>query len=158
MWIRGQQTISEVFGVSVETIVTWQREGFPVAVHGGPGVPNEYDTAECIAWMLERELRKIREESPNDRLSRVKADAIEMDNAERRKRLIPVDQIEPKLRAAMVLARESWMDVVPRLARAVRSAESYEAAEALQEAAHVEQLMRMSRWRDSQSLDEEGPD
>lgn len=117
MRIIGQESIADVFGVAPKTIVEWQEQGFPVAQRGGPGVPSEYETKECIIWMVERELRKIREEKPQDRLARVQADKIEMENAERRGMLIPADQLEPKLKAAFVFAREGWLDAVRRLAR-----------------------------------------
>jgi phage terminase Nu1 subunit (DNA packaging protein) len=157
MRVVGQSGIADLFGVSRETIDNWQQAGLPVEVRGGPGVPSEYDSRACIAWMLERELRKVREESPNDRLARVKADAIEMDNAERRKLLIPADQLEPKLRAAMVLAREAWMDAVPRAARAARAAADDDAAEALLADEFSAFLTRVSRWRDADVMDEDEP-
>lgn len=155
MRITGQENIAAVFGVAPKTIVEWQEQGFPIAERGRPGVPSVYESADCIRWYVERELRKVREESPHDRLARLKADAIEMDNAERRKLLVPADQIEPKLRAAMVLAREGWMDAVPQAVRKARAAESDEAAEAVLEAEFAQFLTRISRWRDAEALDEE---
>ena len=117
MRIIGQERIAEVFGVAPKTIVEWQEQGFPIAVRGGPGVPSEYESAACITWLVERELRKIRDERPQDRLARVQADKIEMENAERRGLLIPAEQLEPKLKAAFVAAREAWLDSAQRLAR-----------------------------------------
>lgn len=117
MNIVGQETIATVFGVAPKTIVDWQEQGFPVAVRGRPGVPSEYDTRACIEWLVNREVKKVQSEKPQDRLARVQADKIEMENAERRGLLIPADQLEPKLKAAFVAAREAWLDVVPRLAR-----------------------------------------
>lgn len=115
--IVGQERIAEVFGVAPKTIVAWQEEGFPIAFRGSPGIPSEYESAECIRWYVDREVKKVQAESPNDRLARVKADAIEMDNAERRGVLIPADMLEPKLKATVVAARTRWLDAVPRLAR-----------------------------------------
>ena len=158
MQVIGQENIAAIFGVAPKTIVEWQGDGFPIARRGSPGVPSEYETQACIRWLVERELRKVRSESPNDRLARVKADAIEMDNAERRGLLVPADQIEPKLRAAMVLARESWMDCAPRVAREVRASGSDEDAETLLAAEFAEFLKRISRWRDAESLDDEDAD
>lgn len=144
-----------MMGVAPKTIVEWQEQGLPIALRGSPGIPSEYESADVIRWYVERELKKVREESPNDRLARVKADAIEMDNAERRGLLIPADQIEPKLRAAMVLAREAWMDAVPQAVRKARAAADDEAAEAVLEAEFAQFLARISRWRDADALDEE---
>ncbi len=117
MQITGQQGIADMFGVSRETIDNWQSVGMPVKSRGGPGVPSLYDAAACINWRLETELRKVQGERPQDRLARVQADKIEMENAERRGLLIPADQLEPRLKAAFVSARETWLDAVPRLAR-----------------------------------------
>ncbi len=115
--IVGQENIALVFGVAPKTIVDWQAQGFPIAVRGGPGVASEYESAVCIAWLVDREMKKIQAERPQDRLARVQADKIEMENAERRGLLINAEQLEPKLRAAYVFARETWLDEVPRILR-----------------------------------------
>ena len=97
MHITGQENIAAVFGVAPKTIVEWQEQGFPVAVRGRPGVPSEYESEACIDWLVTREVKKVQLEKPQDRLARVQADKIEMENAERRGLLIPADQLEPKL-------------------------------------------------------------
>jgi len=135
-----------MFGVAPKTIVAWQEQGFPVAVRGGPGIPNEYDSQACIAWMIERELRRVRDESPSDRLARVKADAIEMDNEVRRQALIPADMLEPQLKAAVVAARENWRNEPARLARAVQGRSVQDAEDLLGEAFDAF-LLRFSRWQ-----------
>ena len=117
MRIVGQEQIAAVFGVAPKTIVEWQEHGLPIALRGGPGVPSEYESETCIGWLVDRELKKIREEKPQDRLARVQADKIEMENAERRGLLIPAEQLEPKLKAAFVVARGAFLEAVPRLAR-----------------------------------------
>ena len=117
MKITGQQEIADMFGVSRETINTWQDAGMPVQSRGGPGVPSEFDSAACITWRVESELLKARGDRPQDRLARAQAEKVEMDNATRRRVLIPAEELEPKLKAAFVFARETWLDAVPRLAR-----------------------------------------
>lgn len=115
--IVGQEQIAGIFGVAPKTIVEWQEQGFPIAQRGRPGVPSEYETADCINWLVDREVKKVQAEKPQDRLARVQADKIEMENAERRGQLIPADMLEPKLKAAFLVARTKWLDAVPRLAR-----------------------------------------
>lgn len=151
--IVGQERIAEVFGVAPKTIVVWQEDGFPVALRGGPGVPSEYESADCIRWYVDREVRKVQNETPNDRLARVKADSIEMDNAERRGQLIPADLLEPKLKAAFVAAREKWLDAVPRLVREIP--EDMAAREAMLQAEFEGFLARLADWQKDES-DEEG--
>lgn len=153
MRITGQQGIADLFGVSRETIDNWQQQGMPVDVRGGPGVPSEYDSERCVRWLVERELGKVRTESPADRLARVKADAIEMDNAERRGQLIPADLLEPKLKAAFVAAREKFLDAVPRLARELPAELS--AREAMLQGELEAFLARLADWQKAEYDEEE---
>lgn len=145
------QSIAGLFGVTPATIHSWQGDGFPVEVRGAPGIPSEFDSARCIRWLVDRELRKVQSETPSDRLARVKADAIEMDNAERRGKLIPADLLEPKLKAAFVSAREKWLDAVPRLARELPN--DAEAREEMLQAEFEAFLTRLSHWSNADELE-----
>lgn len=146
MIVAGQERIAALFGVAPKTIVEWQEQGFPVAKRGGPAVPSEYDAPECIRWLVDREVGKVRRESPKDRLHRLQADNLEMTMAERRQLLVSATAIEPAMAAAMVAARERLLQARKRLAAA---AEGKTAAqiEALLDAEHADFLRRMSRWR-----------
>jgi terminase small subunit / prophage DNA-packing protein len=154
MRIVGQDRVAEVFGVAPKTIVEWQEQGFPIALRGRPGVPSEYDTAACIAWYVEREVRKVQNEQPRDRLARVQAEKIEMENAVTRGLLIPADQLEPKLRAVMVAIREQLLDLRRTLTPQLAGRTPREIEQAL-EAAHSEALHRLAKWRQADRDDEE---
>ncbi|HSD36098.1 MAG TPA: terminase small subunit [Rhodocyclaceae bacterium] len=154
MLVEGQETIADVFGVAPKTIVEWQNQGMPIAQRGSPGVPSHYDSKACIAWKIEIELRKVRSETPADRLARVKADGLEMDNFERKGLLVPAEQIEPKIAAAMVLAREQMQDEPARLARAVAGKPVAEAEELIGKVFDAF-LMRMSGWQSADEIDDE---
>lgn len=145
MRIISQQGIADVFGVSRETIDNWQSDGMPIEVRGGPGVPSQYDSAKCIAWRVESEVFKVRGESPHDRLARVKADKIEMGNAVEREKLTPTALLEPKMKAAMVAAREYLRNQPPRIARLVQGKSLIDVEEALS-ATFDEFLTKLSRW------------
>lgn len=158
MRITGQEQIASMFAVTVKTINEWQEQGLPVALRGefAGGVPNEYESGACIAWLVEREVGKVRGESQRDRLARVQADAIEMDNAAKRRELVPVAQIEPTMRAAMIAAREAWRNEPPRLVRmAGLKADKAAKFEAALEEAFDAFLVRASRWRDAKPADDE---
>lgn len=157
MRIVGQEKIAELFGVAAKTIVEWQEQGMPIAQRGSPGVPSEYESEACINWMIDREVKKVQIERPQDRLARVQADKIEMENAEKRGLLIPTDQLEPKLRAAMIAAREHWRNEPSRLAREVPGKPIKEIEELLA-AAFDGFLVKLSRWPDAQVIDDEGLD
>lgn len=155
MRVTGQQGIADMFGVSRETIDNWQQQGLPVAKRGGPGVPSEYDSAPCIAWYVDREVGKVQAEKPGDRLARLKADEIELNLAERRGLLIPAEQLEPKLKAAFVAAREAWLNEPGQLSRAIQG-KSESATELLLQEAFEGFLMRLSQWRAAEHFGDEG--
>jgi len=144
MKIVSIQSIASLFDVSHQTIANWQEQGFPVAHRGGPGVPSEYDSADCIRWRIARELDKAGAESPTNRLARAKAEAQEMANLEKRGTLVPVALIEPKMKAAFVAAREKFLDAVPRLARELPS--DLDARETMLQTEFEALLTRMAGW------------
>jgi hypothetical protein len=156
--IVGQEQIAAMFGVTIKTINEWQQQGMPVALRGefAGGVPNEYESSECIAWLVEREVGKVRGETQRDRLARVQADAIEMDNQTKRRELVPVSQIEPTMKAAMIAAREAWRNEPGRLTRlaGLKADKAARFEQALQDAFDAF-LVRVSRWRDAKAVDEE---
>ena len=144
MRITGQERIADVFGVAPKTIVEWQEQGMPIAVRGRPGVPSEYDSEACIAWMVDREVKKVQNEKPQDRLARLQADKIEMELAERRGVLIPADLLEPRLQAAFTAARERLLEAAPRLARELPA--DAEGREAALQAEFEALLHRLADW------------
>ena len=151
--IVGQERIADVFGVAPKTIVEWQEQGFPIAQRGGPGVASEYESAECIRWMVERELKKVQSETPNDRLARAKAESVEMDNAERRGLLVRADQLEPKLKAAFVAAREKWLDAQHRLSRELPA--DVDGREAMLQVEFEAFLHRLASWSNADEIEED---
>ena len=157
MRITGQEQIASMFGVTVKTIVEWQDQGMPVergAFGAGGTKPNEYDSKACIGWLVERETGKVREENPRDRLARLQADSIEMDNATKRGDLLPASQIEPKMLAAVVSARESWRNEPSRLSRMV-GGKSADQVETLLQEAFDGFLHRLTHWQQAKVEDEE---
>ena len=55
----------------IRSIDNWQQDGMPVEKRGWPGVPSEYDSVACINWLLNREVKKVQGEKPQDRLAAV---------------------------------------------------------------------------------------
>jgi hypothetical protein len=116
MRLKGQEQIAALFGVAPKTITEWQVMGFPVAVQGGPGIASEYDTPACVIWLVEREVRKVRAESPKDRLSRLQGDKLEQEMLRERGLLIAADEVEPLWAGAVLAAREFLVGEPPRIA------------------------------------------
>lgn len=156
MRIVGMDQIADLLGVAPKTVVEWQEQGLPIALRGKPGVPSEYESADCVRWLVEREVKKVQGEKPQDRLARVQADKIELELAEKRGLLLPADQIEPKLRAAVIAAREMWRNEPARLAREVPGKPIKEIEELLA-GSYEAFLVKLSRWQDVQIIeDDEG--
>jgi len=150
--VIGQEQVASMFGVSSTSIVAWQDQGMPVALRGSPGIPSEYESEACINWLVAREVLKVQGERPQDRLARVQADKIEMENEVSRGALIPADQLEPKLRAAMIAAREAWRNEPTRLAREVPGRPIKEIEDMLA-AAFDAFLVRLARWPEAHIID-----
>jgi len=153
--IVGQESIASLFGVAPKTIVEWQEQGMPIAKRGSPGIPSEYESGDCVRWLVEREVKKVQSERPQDRLARAQAEKIEMENAEKRGFLIPADQLEPRLRAAFVAAREAWLDAVPRLARDLPPAGEGTAREDMLQAEFEAFLHRLATWANAAEVDDD---
>lgn len=147
MRIVGQHEIAKAFGVTGTTIVSWQEQGFPVAVQGKRGIPNEYNLPACIDWLVRREVTKVAGERPQDRLARAQAMRVEIDIAEAQKRLIPAEDVEPKWRAACVAAREHLLRARRRLVEQLgRCKTAKERSDAVGEV-HDAFLRTLADWR-----------
>lgn len=153
MRIVSIQSIASMFSVSHQTIANWQEQGLPVVLRGGPGVPSEYESADCIRWFVDREMRSAQAETPNNRLARAKAEAQELNNAQRRGLLIPADMLEPKLKAAFVAARTMWLDAVPRLARELPA--NQDAREAMLQGEFEAFLRTLANWGKADTIVED---
>lgn len=153
MHIIGQENIASMFGVSARTITEWQASGMPIAVQGGPGVPGEYNSDECIRWMVDREVRKVQgPEAPKDRLSRLQGDELEMKLERERGKLIDATAVEPVMRAAIVAARERIRNEPARLAIALEGKTKAEREILLREL-FGEVLSRLSQWQQADAED-----
>lgn len=162
MRVIGQEQIASMFGVAPKTIVEWQEQGLPVALRGSPGIPSEYESDACINWLISREVKKACVETPADRLSRVKADKIERENLRAAGLLVPASEIEPRISAAIIAARERLRSDAGPLARAVQG-KGFDEARAIIQETHDAFLAELSAWNhsdddDDEDLDEEEAD
>ena len=153
MRIKGQEQIAAILGVAPKTITEWQVVGFPVAVQGGPGVASEYDAPACVAWLVDREVRKVQSESPKDRLARLQGDKLERDMMVESRALIPADEVEPLWASAVLSAREFLAGEPPRIASLMIGLSKID-VEALLVSTFDDFLQRLSNWR-AQDQDDE---
>lgn len=154
MRMKGQEQVASAFGVAPKTITEWQVLGFPVAVQGGPGTPSEYDMPACIQWLVDREVRKVRAESPKDRLARLQGDRLEQEMLKDSGRLIPAEEVEPMWSSAVLNAREFLVGEPPRLASLAIGMEK-SVLEELLRTTFAEFLARLANWRATAEDDED---
>lgn len=125
--IVNQTGLAAIFGVSEVTIWEWRKAGMPRLSQGQAGTAHQYETAACIAWYAEREASRATRESQKDKLTRLQADLLEIENAERRSRLVPGDEVEPLWRSRVFAAAVLLHHEPQRLAELVDVALGMEA-------------------------------
>jgi hypothetical protein len=116
MRVKGQEQVAQMFGVAPKTITEWQVLGFPVAVQGGPGIASEYDAPACVRWYVDREVAKVCNETPKDRLNRLQGNKLEREELKELGLLVPAEEVEPAWNNAVLLAREFLQAEPARLA------------------------------------------
>lgn len=100
-----KRRLAEILGTTERTLTEWQDQGLPIKVRGERGQDHEYDCPTVIAWMIEREVQKrSRAESQRDRLTRLQADAQELELLEKKRELLPAGEIEPAWRHRVLTA------------------------------------------------------
>lgn len=156
MRIKGQDNVAAMFGVAPKTITEWQVIGLPVAVQGGPGIASEYDAPACIAWLVDREVRKVREESPKDRLARLQGDKLEQEMLVSSGALIPAAEVEPLWESAVLTAREYLQGEATRIA-SLAIGMSKPDLEVLLESTFETFLHKLADWKVSPGVEDDAP-
>lgn len=111
--IVNKSGIAAVFGVSTQAITNWQKEGMPVVEVRRGSDGSKYDTAMCIQWRLERLVGTkvaaankteytqgggiINKDAEDARLTKERADNLELKNAILRREYAPVTAISSVL-------------------------------------------------------------
>lgn len=122
--IVNQTELAELIGVTDVTLWQWQKEGLPIKVRSLRGLPNQYDTAEVVAWMVDRATRKISGgETQEQRLKRVQADKIEMEMRQMSRDLVPAAEIEARWATIVMAARKRLLSLPGQLAELLEMAE-----------------------------------
>lgn len=122
-----QTQLADVMGYSDVTIWEWQKDGMPIAKKGERGEANEYETAEVIRWYADRMVKRVRAESPKDRLARLQGDALELDIAQKNGTLVPFEQVEPAWRSRVLAACAFMQGRASRLAGILETTAEIEA-------------------------------
>lgn len=144
-----QTELAEVHGVSDVTLWQWQKDGMPVEELNTRGLSHSYDTAATIEWRVAREVKKVREESPRDRLLIAQERLAQITIQEKEKVLVPTAEIEPMYEDMVMRAREMLLQI-PAL-MPVSDEQRAQLTQHLNEA-----LRELSRYEPSESADQAG--
>ena len=159
MKVQGIAGLCEIFGCSHQAIAEWQEQGMPVLERGGPNRASVFESVDVHQWLVDRQVSKVQGgESPRDRVFRLQGDALELEMAEKRGALIPATEIEPKLLAAVIAAREGLLRERRRLAALLDGVSDRRRREEILGQVHEAFLRRLSMWRQAGDEIEAEPD
>jgi phage terminase Nu1 subunit (DNA packaging protein) len=127
-----QGELALLFGVDIESVRLWQQEGMPFVPRAAIGAENGYDSAQCLTWLIRREIRKAAGgETAKDRLARLQADKVELEILEKRGQLVPLEDIEPAWLRIATAVRSQLLDLPAKLAPLLEATPGAEAKRAL---------------------------
>lgn len=114
--------VSEFFGVALNTVDAWVRQGCPVVQRGaGKGVPWKFNSADIARWLREKAKADALGETPADeaelkrRKLAAETEKAELDLAKARGEVAPIRDFERAQAAAFAQIRANVMNVPQRL-------------------------------------------
>ena len=130
--IVNKAELAELLDRSERQLTDDQAEGLPIRQRGERGQEHQYDTAEVIAWLIQRAL--AREGSTK---AQVELEILQLNLKEKRAEdglregsLIPADQVEPVWQGRVLAAAAYMTGRASRLAAVLESAPGLEAKRA----------------------------
>lgn len=143
--------LAETFGVSLNTVSSWVRNGCPFEQRGRQGKPWRFNTSDVSEWLREQARLEAAGQAPLDeyelKLRKLAAETAqaELDLATARKQVAPIDEFERARALENATVRANVMNVPSRVVsqligetdearfKAVLSAELIQALEAAAE-------------------------
>jgi phage terminase Nu1 subunit (DNA packaging protein) len=144
-----QTELAAILGVSDVTLWEWQKDGMPIVERGERGQANVYDTSEVIAWKIEREVQKVRAESPQDELNKAKTQLIRLQIAEKEKDLVAIAEVKPAILRMIMASRQKLLQLPARLAHELEAAVGVENKRVLLEERIDEALRELAAYEPS---------
>lgn len=116
-----REELAEIFGVSLNTITSWLRNGCPYEQKGRQGKPWRFNTRDVSEWREEQAQIKATGDGPMDetelKLRKLAAEAAqaELDLARDRKQLAPVEEFQRAWAMQSAVIRANIMNVGDRV-------------------------------------------
>ena len=133
MSVVNQTQLCEILGKTAKTLNAWVDAGMPVLRRGGHGSPNEYETADVIAWMIQREIGKLAVhddgqvynfEAEKARLTHEQAEKVAMENMVRRGQLLEADRVAALWATIITNAKQRFLAIPSKVAPLVLGAKT----------------------------------
>lgn len=116
-----REELAEIFGVSLNTVTSWIRNGCPYEEKGRQGKPWKFNTRDVAEWNREQAQLEATGDGPMDeyelKLRKLAAEAAqaELDLARDRKLVAPIDEFERARAMENAIIRANIMNVPGRV-------------------------------------------
>lgn len=143
--------LAKIFGVTVEAVGGWIRNGLPCVTRGSPGRPYEFDTAAVVEWREGRMEDRLSRETDvttldEARIRKMAADAslAEYDLAEKRGEVVPVNDAGEMVLDAFQRVRAKLTSIPSKIAPLVSSTNDPDECRSLLQGAILEALAELA--------------
>ena len=116
-----REELAEVFGVSLNTVSTWVRNGCPYEQRGRQGKPWKFNTRDVSEWLRDQAREEATSDAPLDefelKLRKLAAETsqAELDLAVARKQVAPIEEFERARALENAEVRAGVMNVPSRV-------------------------------------------
>lgn len=116
-----REELAEVFGVSLNTVSTWIRNGCPFDQRGRQGKPWKFNTRDVSEWLRDQAREEAASDKPADeyslKLRKLAAETAqaELDLAEARRQVAPIEEFERARALENAEVRAGVMNVPSRV-------------------------------------------
>lgn len=157
MALVNKSELAEIVGKTTQTLTTWQKNGMPIFADGRNGLSNQYQTADVIQWMIDREISKLSitgseghdYEQERARLTHHQANKTALEERQLKGELIHVEKVEYVWGKFISAFRSKCLAVPSKIAPRVQL---------LSELAEIEQEIRTSIYDALEELSEFRPE
>lgn len=133
-----QSELAQIFAVTAQTVLAWERRGCPVEEKGTRGKATLYNTASVIRWRTERavaasagDMTAIDDAEARRRKLVAEATLAEMEVALKRGELVPLEIVGLQIENEYSLVRANFMSMAGEIAADLEGLEASEIEEIL---------------------------
>ena len=151
--IVNKTELAEIVGKTQKTLTTWQQNGMPVKLAGKKGTGNQYDTANVIDWIVNREISKLTIDEDGQfydvdvergRLTHHQANKTALEEEILKRKLIPADEVEAEWSKMVSSLRAKMLAIPTKTAHKLINVSDFEEVESVLKSYIYEALKELS--------------